>query len=130
MSIIPWDRASYDQDRYETRKAELIQLLGGRCASCGSDDKLEFDHVDPSTKSFSIMARWNAPASTLSAELAKCQLLCEQCHLSKTVALTSVDHGGGVSGKKNCKCDPCRARKNEYMRAWKAARKARARVAA
>jgi hypothetical protein len=26
----------------------------------------------------------------------------------------SVEHGGGLSGKKNCKCVPCRARKAEY----------------
>lgn len=37
-----------------------------------------------------------------------------------SAALTSVPHGGGVSGKKGCKCTPCRDRFNAYRRAWRA----------
>lgn len=29
---------------YHRRRAELIEQLGGKCAKCGSTDKLEFDH--------------------------------------------------------------------------------------
>jgi len=35
----------------------------------------------------------------------------------------TVEHGGGLTGKGGCKCDLCRARKNEYMRNWKKQRR-------
>lgn len=31
---------------YETHKATLIELLGGRCVYCGATEKLTFDHID------------------------------------------------------------------------------------
>ena len=31
---------------YERRKAELIRLVGDRCAHCGRKSKLTFDHID------------------------------------------------------------------------------------
>jgi len=29
-------------------------MLGGRCVRCGATEDLEFDHIDPSTKRFTI----------------------------------------------------------------------------
>lgn len=111
------DRSGYDSDRYLTRKAELLALVDEVCETCGSVDRLEFDHVDPSTKTFSIMSRWNAPLSELLPELAKCRSLCHDCHSkSSTYGTRRVDHGGGKTGRRNCSCDPCKARKREYMR--------------
>lgn len=54
----------------------------------------------------------------LVTELNKCQLLCRPCHLKKSQtdgSSRAVEHGGGESGKKNCPCAPCKARKAEYM---------------
>ncbi|ALQ30110.1 hypothetical protein ATC04_05750 [Arthrobacter sp. YC-RL1] len=101
----------------------MKRILGGHCVVCGTDENLQFDHIDQSTKLFTIAERWDARHETLMPELAKCQLLCERCHTAKSAAEKSVEHGGGTSGKRNCKCDPCRARKNEYMRRWKAERR-------
>jgi hypothetical protein len=36
------------------RRKRLIEMLGGKCARCGSAESLEFDHIDPSTKKFTI----------------------------------------------------------------------------
>ena len=55
-------------------------------------------------------------------EMKKCQLLCRRCHLEKSREakdLGNVDHGGGLSGKRNCKCDPCKAKKAAYMKSKK-----------
>ena len=116
-------RAPYRARRYENRMKAMIRLLGGECVKCGATENLQFDHKDRETKKFTIAGRWDAKASILIPELAKCQLLCESCHLEKTRSEISVEHGGGISGKRNCKCDPCRYRKNEYMRNWKAQRR-------
>lgn len=108
----------YMINRYHDRKREAIELLGGHCFSCGSTQSL--DHIDPSKKSFSLSRMWSVSVSRerYFAELQKCQLLCYDCHLIKTSDDIGVEHGGGVSGKKNCLCDKCRVRKNEYMQRY------------
>ncbi|GGJ58924.1 hypothetical protein [Glutamicibacter ardleyensis] len=115
-------RSAYRARRYQSRMKAMIRLLGGHCAKCDSQTNLQFDHIDPRTKKFTIAERWDASPLVLIPELAKCQLLCEPCHIQKSAEEKSVEHGGGESGKRNCKCAPCRARKNEYMRRWKAER--------
>lgn len=62
----------------------LIEKLGGKCVECGSAKALEFDHIDPSTKSFNIAAGYTKPKEVLLAEVAKCQLLCNKCHIEKS----------------------------------------------
>lgn len=45
------------KDYYLNRRARLakaMEKLGGRCESCGSKDSLQFDHIDPSTKSANV----------------------------------------------------------------------------
>jgi hypothetical protein len=121
MTIVAWNRTEYDRSRYFRVKDDLIACLGGKCVQCGSSELLEFDHIIPATKSFAIMKRWNRGLDVLLPELEKCQLLCTTCHSAKTIEVVSVEHGGGESGKRNCSCPDCRARKNSYMRAWRAA---------
>ena len=62
----------------------LIEKLGGKCVECGCTEALEFDHIDPSTKSFNIAAGYTKPKEVLLAEVAKCQLLCNKCHIQKS----------------------------------------------
>ncbi len=79
---------SYMNDRHkkfrEKRKRELVNLLGGKCVLCGYAKNiaaLDFDHIDPSKKCFSISKgladrSWAA----ILQELTKCRLLCANCH--------------------------------------------------
>lgn len=62
----------------------LIEKMGGKCVECGCTKELEFDHIDPSTKSFNITAGYSKPKELLLEELSKCQLLCVSCHREKT----------------------------------------------
>ena len=116
--------ASYMKRRYHQRRALAVAMLGGSCVRCGSTDRLEIDHTDRSTKELDLGGLWSVAAERYQAELTKCQLLCHDCHKAKSSAERSVEHGGGVSGKRNCPCDPCRARKSEYNRRYTAARRA------
>lgn len=73
------------RERTYKRKAEARALLGGVCVVCGTTKRLEFDHVDPSTKLFEIGR--SADSVTDEAfwlEVAKCQLLCRLHHLEKS----------------------------------------------
>lgn len=114
----------YMANRRAERRTELIAALGGRCVrdGCGATSGLEFDHTDPAARSFRLSGKGlDRPWPQLVAEAAKCQLLCHQHHWEKTLAtgeVRTVEHGGGVSGKRNCPCKPCRDRKSEYNRAY------------
>lgn len=85
------DRSTYNQymrlylkRRFDERTAIAITLLGGKCVHCGTTDRMEFDHIDPRTKTFEITdkiaqyAWWR-----IIEELKKCQLLCFKCHVEK-----------------------------------------------
>jgi hypothetical protein len=113
--------AAYMKRRRKSRKAQLILMLGGSCIDCGTTEGLEFDHRNPSDKKFGVTMGLDKPWQVILDEAAKCDLRCSPCHRSKTTRLQengSVDHGGGVSGKRNCPCPPCRARKTEYNKRY------------
>lgn len=78
------ERNAYFRAYKRNRRAEAIAMLGGVCVKCGTTENLEIDHVDPSTKLYEIRdVLWYRRDVRL-AELAKCQLLCEDHHSDKT----------------------------------------------
>lgn len=108
----------YQLNRYHERRAMAIAMLGGVCVSCGTEENLEIDHVDPQLKSFTLSVDWTKPLEEYLEEVKKCQLLCKPCHTNKTSKEQGVPHGGGVNGKRNCKCEPCMIKRREYMRTY------------
>lgn len=81
-------------DRRRRVKAQLVAEAGGRCASCGYDRTpaaLQFHHVDPATKSFSISGTGvTRSLARARAEAAKCILLCANCHAEVEVGIRQV----------------------------------------
>ena len=75
--------------KIKRRRLMLEYLKDKSCAICQINDPrvLEFDHLDPSAKSFSI-ARGNSDLllswPKILAEIEKCQILCANCHKIKT----------------------------------------------
>ena len=71
-------------------KLAAVDAAGGKCNRCGFDNPgaLEFHHKDPNEKQYEV-ARcldWASQGGSLSgerlrAELAKCELLCRNCHV-------------------------------------------------
>ena len=112
--------AAYMLARYHRRRNQLIEMLGGECVECGTTENLELDHVNRDTKRHDI-GRLLAGASeaVYLAEASLCQLLCHDHHKQKTRIESSVEHGGGLTGKKNCRCELCRPLKNAYSRELK-----------
>ena len=66
---------------HHKRKNILIEMLGGKCVDCGTTKNLQFDHIDPSKKSFNIQC---VLSERTLKELEKCELRCCNCHLEKT----------------------------------------------
>ena len=109
--------------KYWERKAWAVERLGGKCAKCGSTEELEFDHIDPATKSFTVASRLDTGRiELLELELKKCQLLCLDCHNEKTAYEIGsgpiVDHGYVMYCKKKCRCDVCRKGNAAYQRSY------------
>ncbi len=112
----------YDRRRYLEKKALLINLLGGKCSQCESQDQLEFDHVNPQIKTFSILTSWKLPLEDLRDELEKCQLLCHDCHDKKTYGSSThrlQPHGTYTAYKRGCRCEECRIANRDYNRIYK-----------
>ena len=67
-------------------KDKLKQLRderGGCCERCGydrCDAALQWHHLDPTQKEFSIGKRRGLDIEQLRAETSKCRLLCANCH--------------------------------------------------
>lgn len=105
------------------RRLNLIYYLGGKCKNCGSTEKLEIDHIDPKTKDFTLGSRWHRMSKLNNEELKKCQVLCQSCHIEKTVKergykLAKGTHGT-LSSYRYCKCDLCRKAKSDWMKEYK-----------
>jgi hypothetical protein len=70
----------YQRQWMARRKAEYFS--NKNCSTCGRSEQLEIDHIDPSTKlSHKI---WSWSKIRREEELAKCQVLCKDCHLTKS----------------------------------------------
>ena len=70
--------------------------LSHGCAVCGYNSNtvaLDFDHIDPNTKLFNIgRSRAKVSLEALWKEVAKCQVLCANCHRIKT--FENGEHNG------------------------------------
>lgn len=66
------------------KKRRCLDVLGGKCIKCGETHHklLEFHHLDPKEKEFTIgtMCNSHQPWSIIELELKKCVLLCCKCH--------------------------------------------------
>ncbi|MCC6934519.1 MAG: HNH endonuclease [Candidatus Yanofskybacteria bacterium] len=68
--------------RYRT-KAAAIRILGGKCVDCGwrgHQAALQFHHLDPQKKDFTLGNVANKSWESIRAEILKCTLLCANCH--------------------------------------------------
>lgn len=115
--------AAYMIKRYHERRALAFELLGGACEDCGTAEGLEIDHVVAADKGCNFDRMTGYGMERFRKELMKCALRCRPCHIEKTIrchdsGFEAVEHGGGVSGKRNCPCTPCKAKKAEYMRGY------------
>lgn len=113
----------YVTKRYHKLRAEWIDKLGGQCVNCGNREDLNFDHIVAEDKEYDIAKILSSHSKKkVELEMTKCQILCKPCHITKSVSegdIYSVEHGGGISGKKNCRCELCRPLKNAYSKEWK-----------
>jgi hypothetical protein len=86
------DHYHTDKRRWENKLKAIVEK-GGKCQVCGYDKcptALEFHHLNPEEKSFSIggnakFKRWKQ----IQEEIKKCDLLCANCHREAEFVKTS-----------------------------------------
>jgi hypothetical protein len=64
-------------------KQRTVTQMGGKCKRCGYNESLAslcFHHIDPSTKLYQISECFSRREEVLQTELAKCVMLCQNCH--------------------------------------------------
>ena len=70
-------------ERQQKLKRLAVDYKGGHCVRCGYDryiGSLEFHHLDPSKKEFTLSHIRHTTFEKIKPELDKCLLLCSNCH--------------------------------------------------
>lgn len=82
-----WQSSKDKTDYHRQRRANVREWLNSfrtECLHCGETDPivLDFHHRDPSKKSFPLSASncYSYSEETILAEIAKCDILCANCH--------------------------------------------------
>lgn len=97
------------RDYRRIRRAKAVAEFGGKCVKCGSDDRLQFDHINPATKLYRVVELWDS-SRKWAIERDKLQLLCYTCHRAKTISEQTkpLEHGTiNAYNRKGCRCRPC-----------------------
>jgi hypothetical protein len=79
-------RTAAERDVRHVNKLRCIATLGGECIECGLRDPVvidlfHFHHVNPSDKDVEVATLLNCSWERIAIELAKCVLLCANCHI-------------------------------------------------
>jgi len=133
--------------------AKFIEYLQSHpCVDCGETDirVLQFDHLPQFEKKFEIgraitgsTRKWEV----ILEEINKCEVVCANDHLRRTGSRAGwrkhlinageyeapevedsprkfrVPHGGGVRGRRGCKCTPCKVKNAMYSRSFQEKKK-------
>lgn len=73
--------------RREERRILLDGLKNAPCQDCGGrfpPECMDFDHRDPTQKKWTVSKMLGASISNIRTEVAKCDLVCANCHRIRT----------------------------------------------
>ena len=83
--------------RYKEFRALIDEIkIKYGCVDCGYKEHpaaLQFDHIDPLTKSFKVGASVCRNLVKVLEEISKCEVLCANCHAIKTASHKVVRKG-------------------------------------
>lgn len=114
----PGRQREYQRVWLANRRAEYF--ADKVCVRCGKDKHLDIDHVDPMQKVSHRIWAWSRKRRE--AELAKCQVLCRDCHNAKTAIDMGWQpgvHGASQVYSKGCRCEVCRESHRQRMKEWR-----------
>ncbi|KKL48678.1 hypothetical protein LCGC14_2323100 [marine sediment metagenome] len=106
----------------ETKRKRRTEYMRDKaCSFCGRNDRLHLHHTDPATKTAHTSHIWGWRESRRLAEIAKCIILCTNCHAQLHGDIkrknTPIVHGGLRTYKhKGCRCWLCRGVNRLHLR--------------
>jgi hypothetical protein len=80
MAWTPERKRAYQRDWIARRRAAFF--AGKTCETCGSTERLELDHIDRTQKVTHKI--WSSSKAKREAEIAKCRVLCHECHKARS----------------------------------------------
>lgn len=84
--------------RHALERRDLLLALRDRpCADCHAQFPaavMEFDHRDPAQKRFNVAHSWCRSVQSISDEVAKCDIVCRNCHRRRTVEHVAARRAG------------------------------------
>jgi len=88
-------------------KQKLVDYKGGKCQICGyckCIDALDFHHINPEEKDFSISGGTKS-FEHVKSELDKCILVCSNCHREIHAGLIKLDKDGHLINNEDANCE-------------------------
>jgi hypothetical protein len=78
--------------RVERNRAIMLAAKSAGCVKCGEMEPvcLDFHHINPEHKSKEVNAMYTASVEKLVAEIAKCAVICSNCHRKLHAGLISL----------------------------------------
>lgn len=104
----------YQRKWIAKRRADFFS--GKYCKFCGSMNDLELHHLEPELKISNHIWSWSREKREL--EIAKCIVLCYNCHLEETKKQITIEHPCGTLARynKGCRCELCFEALRQYWR--------------
>jgi len=110
----------YHSSKAKKQRNRALQILGGKCVKCRTTENLQFDHIDPATKSFHIGQQITGSWEEIEKELKKCQLLCYRCHKIKSGKESAAFNARVFSGERSSRAKLTDAQAEQYRIRFKA----------
>lgn len=116
----------YMKNRYHNTRNKIINLLGNKCARCGSTEgPFHFDHKNKNKKTMRASDLHSVNDKTFEKEVKTLQLLCPKCHKEKTkeswdYATPKPKHGTyWMYRKYKCRCSKCVKAYKAKQKEWR-----------
>lgn len=80
------------EEKFKRFKKIINELKNVPCKDCGGTfppEAMDFDHRRPSEKRFSVGTGYSYSIKSLMAEIAKCDIVCSNCHRTRSFGQTS-----------------------------------------
>lgn len=116
----------YMADRYHSKRQEIIDRLGGKCARCQSNKgPWHLDHKDKRKKTMRASDLHSVNDQRFQQEIKNLQLLCEECHRDKTkeswdYSTPKPRHGTYWYFRRyGCRCQRCSKAYKDKQKEWR-----------
>jgi 5-methylcytosine-specific restriction endonuclease McrA len=104
------DRQRQYQREWQAKRRSEWLLANGPCSMCSSWVDLEVHHINPDEKISNSVWSWSEEKRR--KELAKCIVLCSECHKDETrqqhKQRRNNVHGTAIMFRQGCRCSSCR----------------------